>query len=126
MQATNYSSNKKHTRQGEEQGLSIRKLLGILRKFWALFTGCVLAMSILAFLYLRYSTPSYKVKAALLVQDDKKGGNMPDNQMLQDLGFMGVKSNVDNEVEILKSRTLMDRVVSDLQLNVQYFSLGHI
>jgi tyrosine-protein kinase Etk/Wzc len=33
---------------------------------------------------------------------------------------------LDNEVEILKSRTLMETVVADLQLNITYFAKGKI
>ena len=77
-------------------------------------------------LYLRYATPEYEISASILVKDDTKGTDLGEAAILENLGLSAGKSNVDNEVEILKSRTLMEKVVSDLQLNVSYFAKGKI
>jgi uncharacterized protein involved in exopolysaccharide biosynthesis len=43
------------------------------------------------------------------------------SEMSADLGLSsGLKSNVDNEIEILKSRTLVQRVVKKLNLNTSF------
>jgi uncharacterized protein involved in exopolysaccharide biosynthesis len=38
----------------------------------------------------------------------------------------GLKSNVDNEIEILKSRTLVQRVVKKLNLNTSFLVEGRV
>ncbi|HYD20200.1 MAG TPA: polysaccharide biosynthesis tyrosine autokinase, partial [Flavipsychrobacter sp.] len=55
----------------------------------------------------------------------KKAGGGAENQVLSELG-MGGKSNVDNEIEIFKSRSLMERVVKGMQLNVRYYAVGAV
>jgi tyrosine-protein kinase Etk/Wzc len=93
---------------------------------WKWFVLSVFLSLILASLFLRYKTPEYKVSASILVRDDTKGSDFGDAIVLQGLGLASGKSNVDNEVEVLKSRTLAENTVTDLQLNVQYFSKGYI
>jgi hypothetical protein len=81
----------------------------------------------LAFFYLRYSSPQYKIQASVLVQDEQKGSGLGDaGTLLKDFGLMGGRSNVDNEAEIFKSRSLMEQVVNDLQLNVSYYMPGRV
>jgi len=109
----------------ETSNIDIRKIIGILVSNWRLFAFSALLCLAMAYIYLRYSTPIYKIKATVLVQDEKKGGDLGDAGMLSDLG-LGGKSNVDNEVEIFKSRTLMERVVRDLQLYTTYYTEGRV
>lgn len=53
------------------------------------------------------SSPAHVDAAVLIKEGDKKGGSS-NNPMgaLQDLGMFPMTNNFDNEVEILKSRTL--------------------
>ena len=62
-----------------------------------------------AFIYLRYQAPVYNVDAAVLIKEGDKKGGSSNNPMgaLQDLGMFSMTNNFDNEVEILKSRTLI-------------------
>ncbi|MCU0351737.1 MAG: tyrosine protein kinase, partial [Flavobacterium sp.] len=72
-----------------------------------------------AHLYIRYSVPMYRANTSLIVKDDRKGSIASELGAFSDLGmFNGVKSNVDNEIEILKSRTLVRTTVEDLQLSI--------
>src|SRR5690606_20457897 len=92
---------------------------------WFVFS--VVVSLFLAFIYLRYSTPEYKVSAVVLIKDDKKGGLASEYANFADLGVLGGgKSNLDNEIEILKSRTLIEKTVLDLELNVSYFNDGRV
>src|SRR6185437_9856399 len=113
----------------EEAKVTFQRIIGKTIINWPLFAICTIVALFLAFLYLRYSTSQYKIDAKVLVKDDKKdaaGGMLDEDQLLQDIGLSGSKNNVDNEVEIFKSRTLMEDVVRDLQLNIRYFSSGRI
>jgi tyrosine-protein kinase Etk/Wzc len=68
--------------------------------------------------YLRTIKPVYEVKASLLIQDEKKsaGSQSP----LHELDLVTSSSTMENELEILKSKQIIDQVVSDLQLGVSY------
>jgi capsular exopolysaccharide synthesis family protein len=80
-----------------------------------------------AFVYLRYSTPQYNATTTILVKDEKKGGMLSELSAFADMmPGGGMVNNVDNEVEVLKSRTLVESVVEQLNLNIQFFVKGNI
>lgn len=93
---------------------------------WKWFVISVIFSIGLAWVYLRYQAPLYEVSATVLIKDDKNGNTSLSDEMaaFEDLGILKSNKNIDNEIEILKSRTLMSRVVRDLQLTVAYFSFG--
>ena len=68
----------------------------------------------LAFLYSRITVRSYEITATVLIQDQKKG--MDESKMLEALDVFKGKKIVENEVEVLHSRSLMKQVVKNLGL----------
>lgn len=78
-----------------------------------------------AWAYLRYTVPEYEVKCTLLIKDDQKGG-ISETALLQELGVLQETKNIENEVQILKSQTLMEEVVRDLNLRIRYFAIGRV
>lgn len=84
---------------------------------WPWFIASILICMALAFIYLRYQAPVYEVASSVLIKEDdnKKSANNALAAM-QDFGMFSMTSNFDNEVEILKSRTLIKKVVSHLNL----------
>ncbi|CEN40958.1 GumC family protein [Capnocytophaga cynodegmi] len=90
---------------------------------WKWFLAGGFLALLVAFLYLRYATPLYKASTTIMLKDENKGGTVNEFSILSDLNI-GVKDNVENEVEVLRSRTLSEKVVKKLNLNVSYFPLG--
>ncbi len=86
---------------------------------WPWFLVSVVLLLAGGYLYLLYQQPIYKIGASLLVKDEKKG--LGADNLLKDLDIFAPKAVVENEIEILKSYTLMDKVVSRLNLDVAYF-----
>lgn len=86
---------------------------------WPWFIASILICMALAFIYLRYQAPVYEVASSVLIKEDdnKKSANNALAAM-QDFGMFSMTSNFDNEVEILKSRTLIKKVVSRLNLYI--------
>ncbi|HEY8919690.1 MAG TPA: polysaccharide biosynthesis tyrosine autokinase, partial [Chitinophaga sp.] len=114
------------TDEGQNAAGDLRKTLDRLIRHWYWFVLCAVLGLFLSWLYLRYATPSYKIKGKILVQDDQKGSDLPGEEILSQLQMFNNKSSVDNEVEILKSRTLMEKVVRDMELNTTYFVEGRV
>ncbi|WP_343746283.1 polysaccharide biosynthesis tyrosine autokinase [Chitinophaga sp.] len=93
--------------------------------YWPLFATAMAAALACAFLYLRYATPLYKISAVLLVQEASNGLGASD--MLQSLDLMGgSKTIMENEIEILKSRTLTKSVIRKLNLYGEVIEKGKI
>lgn len=105
----------------EQHAVSLRILIDKFTAHWYWFILFIVLGIAAAWLFLRYATPTYNIKAKILVQDEQKGSNIPGQEVLEQLQMFGAKSNVDNEVEILQSRSLMEQVVKNLQLNVSYW-----
>ncbi|WP_130734313.1 tyrosine-protein kinase [Flavobacterium sp. J27] len=96
-------------------------------KHWKWFVLGLFLAILSAFLYLRYTIASYKAVATILVKDDRKGNMASELSAFSDLGLItNVKSNVDNEIEVVKSRTLVESTVKELELNVTYLTQGRV
>lgn len=93
-------------------------------RHWKWFLLSLFVSLALGFVYLRYQTPLYEVNATILIKDDKKGEISSELSAFEDLGILKNNKNIDNEIEVLKSRTLMTMVVKELNLDVSYFSYG--
>lgn len=108
----------------DELTIDYRMLLHKCLKHWRWFVASVLACLILAFIYIRYTAPVYNVTAGVLIQQkDSKGGlgaalSGGALGMLSGLGGVSLSSSFDNEVEIMQSRTLLKKVVTDLGLYI--------
>ncbi|SDH07146.1 capsular exopolysaccharide family [Dyadobacter soli] len=91
---------------------------------WYWFLISPLLSVLLGFTFLRYKTPHYTITASLLVRDDSRGSDFHETALLEELGLPDATSSVENEIEILKSRTLLSQIISDLHLTTQYFAAG--
>ena len=97
----------------------------IIQKKWFLLS--IVLCLIFAFLYLRYTTPNYEAITSILVKDEIKGGMLSELSAFSDLGLSGGSvNNVDNEIEILKSRTLVESTVKKLNLNISLLVEGNV
>jgi tyrosine-protein kinase Etk/Wzc len=88
--------------------------------YWKWFIISFLLALGLAFLYLNTQTPEYAVYSSILIKDDSKGLGQED--MLKQFDIFSGSKVVDNEIEVLKSYDLMERVVTGLNLQVSYFT----
>ncbi|MFH1004422.1 MAG: polysaccharide biosynthesis tyrosine autokinase [Bacteroidota bacterium] len=103
-----------------EPTVTVKEILGKYFFRWEWFlVGLILALSS-AFVYLRYTVPLYEVSATILIKDDSKGTIISEQSAFKDLKILDSKDNLENEIEILKSRSLMTRVAKELHLNIQY------
>lgn len=105
------------TRQVESRQMEEVSLGDVIYKFlpyWPFFVLLLIISMGGAWLYLRYKTPAYKTTATILIKDDKQ--NAANSDLLDALDIFGSKKNVENEVEILQSKTLMQEVVENLHL----------
>ncbi len=110
----------------EEQGsgLNYREILDAVILHWHWFAISIFGCLLIAFLYLRYKAPMYSTWTEVLVKEDDpyssrsmRGGALAD---FTQLGILTNSNGFDNEVEILSSKTLSRRAVTNLKLYVRY------
>lgn len=109
--------------QISEEPLNLYALFFKFFAYWPWFIVSIVGCLLLAFIYLRYQTPVYNISASVLIkeQDARSKAMVGTNGALgalQDIGGFSMTSNFDNEIEILKSRTLIRKVVTDLNLYI--------
>ena len=114
----------KNTELEETEEISPGDLIYNYLSYWPFFILLLLISMSGAWLYLRYKLPVYKTTATLLIKDDKKGSTATDP--LEAFDLFGSKKNVENEVEVLQSKTLMQEVVKNLHLYAPITVLGRV
>ena len=110
-------------RQMAEEQIDFRTLLFKYIIHWPWFVGTVLLCLVGAWFYLHWVTPIYNISATVLIKDEKKGGGSGVSSELEDMGLSGLMTsskNIDNELEVLRSKTLVKEVVNQLNLYITY------
>ena len=110
-------------READDKEIDIQELLFKYLIHWPWFVGAVIVCLIAAYVYLYIATPVYNISATVLIKDDKKGGNSNNVAGLDELGLSGLitsSQSIDNEIEVLRSKTLVKEVVNYLNLYVTY------
>lgn len=107
----------------DEEKVNYQELLFRYIIHWPWFVASLLVCLIGAWVYLHFQTPVYQVSASIMIKDDKKGGNSGSAD-LENLGLGGVitsAQSIDNEIEVLRSKTILKEVVNSLELYITYY-----
>lgn len=102
----------------------VTQLISRYISFWPLFLLSAAIAIGAAYVYLRYTTPKYEATATLIIKDEKKGNE--DSKLMESLNMMSTKKIIENEVEVLQSRSLMDKVVKSLYMYAPIHQEGKI
>lgn len=108
-----------------EQGFDFKELLAKALFNWRWFVVSVLICLFCAAAYLRNKTKIYQIQATIMINDDKKGSYQNQMMALQDFGYVSSSGGIDNEIEILRSKSLIKETVLDLKLYTSYTLQEH-
>lgn len=100
----------------------VSKILIRYLSYWPLFLILIVLGAAAAWGYLRYTTPIYEVYATVLIRDEKKGS--ADSKVLEELNILEAKKIVENEIEVIQSRKLVNKVVNQLGLYAPIYEKG--
>ncbi|GAA4321269.1 GumC family protein [Flaviaesturariibacter amylovorans] len=116
-------SSQNQATRSDQTGFSPKEFLFKYLRFLPLFILSVVLSLIVAFFYLRYTSPVFQSKGALILTEDKgaKSGDKFEQLFSDDRS-----KNINNELEFLKSRALLERVVAELGINTRYYAKGKI
>ncbi|RKR81081.1 capsular exopolysaccharide synthesis family protein [Mucilaginibacter gracilis] len=118
-------SGNKPSQRNDDDVIDFKQIISVVIKHWYLFVLSIAICSVLAFVYAYYASAEWSASAKILVDDSKNNPSSAASAsgLGSDFGSLfNVKSSADNEVQILKSRSLMENTVKQLQLNVRVFS----
>ena len=109
-------------RDMDDEKVNYQELLFRYIIHWPWFVVSILVCLIGAWGYLHFQTPVYQISASIMIKDDKKGGNTGSAD-LENLGLGGMitsAQSIDNEIEVLRSKTVLKEVVNNLELYITY------
>ncbi|MDO8965714.1 polysaccharide biosynthesis tyrosine autokinase [Algoriphagus sp.] len=104
----------------QEDEIDLKVILFNYLQYWPLIIAFAFLGLLSAFLFNRLTTPIYKVESTVIVKDDNASLG---SDLFESAGLMGLqgKSNIENEIGILKSFSLAQATLDQLNLNVKYY-----
>mgnify|MGYP001601752483 FL=1 len=109
--------------EGREENM-MQQLVSKYLPYWPLFLLAIAIALGLGYTYLRYTIPVYEATATLIIKDDKKGNE--ESKLVESLDQISSKKIVENEIEIIQSRKLMENVVRSLGLYAPIYQQGDV
>ncbi|WP_178988417.1 GumC family protein [Winogradskyella schleiferi] len=105
----------------------LRQQLELILSYWKVISLSLIIAIFLAYTFLRYETPKYKANATIKIKDDKQSQKIPSLEAFTSKGLFSNGTNqIIDEIEVIQSRSLMNKVIKKLNLNIQFFSQGQI
>jgi len=89
-------------------------------KNWYWFALAILVSIGATYLVLTTIKPVYSIQSSLLINMEDNSGTSAKEDILRELDIFSPSKNIEDEIEILKSYTLAEKVVNDLNLDVNY------
>ncbi len=107
---------------------SFANLFAMLVLNWHWFLLSLIAFIASAWLYLRYTEPTYQMSARILIKQDNSSKSDASDLLSQmaEFGYLTNSSGINNEIEVIRSRMLMRDAVKDLKLYVEYRTQGRV
>ena len=109
----------------KEETVDIKALILRYSQYWYYFILAILFCFFIAFLNNRYTAPEYSVSTTLLIRDDNNT-QMGAENLLEGLEIFSGKKNLKNEIIILNSYSISEKIVKELELGISYFQHGFI
>jgi tyrosine-protein kinase Etk/Wzc len=116
--------NQKNRMPKKEQKKSMMDAVYKYVPYWPVFV-ILMAISLFgAWFYMRITPPLYEAEASIMIKDEQKG--VYNTETENELDPLSDKKIIDNEVEVLKSKSLMNEVVKNQHAYASYFEEGEM
>src|SRR6478672_10575822 len=100
----------------KEDEVDLRLLVQSLKNHWHYFLISFLLLGALSFIYIHYTLPVYEATSSVLIKDTKSAGGDIEEFLTGDV--FGNTKNVATEIGILRSRSVLEETIEELNLNV--------
>ena len=91
--------------------------------YWPIFILFIGASCVAAWYYISTLAPLYEASASILIKDKESGtGN---SKIMESIDLLSSSKNIQNEIEVIQSRSLMKEVVTRLHLYAPLFEEGN-
>lgn len=107
---------------GEEDKIDVKQMIRQYVSHWPWFVIAVVVALLSAYIYLRYAPRIFETHSKIKVLDESEGLELPTSAFV----FKRTNINLENEIEIISSYLIMERVVRELNLNTVFYEEGTI
>ncbi len=110
----------------EDTEFSFKELIVKSLNYLPLFIIFFIVSFAVAIVYIHFQTPLYNSSIKLILKDVNSKTNQTVSDQVLPQVFFNTRTNLANEMEVLKSQKLMEKVVLHQQLNTVYYSAGKV
>lgn len=109
----------------DDQGLNLMHFFfNYVVRYWYLYLISMIMALLFAYYYNWYMTPVYSATGLVMVKQPKSSTDAAD--ILKQLNDFTTDRNIQNEIEVLRSRSMISKTVTDLNFDVTYFLKGNL
>src|SRR5690554_276901 len=109
-----------------EKPVDVTSILLKYLSYWKWFVVSVIMFLVIALIYIFFTLPKYEIATSIVFKDEQRGGGITELNVFKEMGVVTRRSNVDNEIEILKKSLIVESVVRELGLYVDYTEMKPI
>jgi capsular exopolysaccharide synthesis family protein len=106
----------------QDDEIDLKKIYSRVVSNWHYFVISLIVALMFALIYITNTIPTYRVSATLLINEEKKGASIGNDQILGGFGLGSGTNNLDNQIMILTSRTLIGRTLDELNFDIECYS----
>lgn len=106
----------------EDQSADLKQEFRKYLRYWPWFLLTLTIATCSAYLYVRYASRVYETSAKIKILDESEGLELPTSAFI----FKRKNINLENEMEILNSYLILEKVAKKLKLNTMFFEEGTI
>lgn len=101
--------------------INLRELIEKHLKKWPWFLVSIIFCFIIAIFYLKITHPKYQVQATILLRNQNTTPELSNMTLFNNVGLMGISKEVEDEIQVLSSKTLIKQVIDSLEIQTEYY-----
>lgn len=108
-------------RTSNSEVINIREIANKYLRKWYWFVISFFVFLSIGYFYLKVTVPTFKVQTTILLRKEDNNLGFSEMAILESMGVSGSSKEVEDEIQVLKSMTLMKNVIKDLSIETEYF-----
>lgn len=117
----NNNQNKYNRQRSGDDVINLRELLLKYLRKWHWFLLSVFLAFIIAFVFIKSSEIKYQVQTVILLRNDKTSSGISQKDMMESLGFIGFSKEVEDEIQVISSKKIINQAIDSLGIQIEYF-----
>ena len=105
-----------------ESNVDLKQEVGKYLQYWPWFVFALIVALVASYIYSRYAPRIYETSATMKILDESEGLELPTSAFV----FKRTNINLENEIEILTSYLILEKVAKELKLNTRFYEEGRI